>query len=163
MNGPPDPGGNPFDHDHPGGRCRKRIQNRLHQNLKRVPGLVDVRYERSGAGVDMQLRADVDTTIFADGVIDAADAYVQVNWWPDAGADDADWFQVHYTDATGFDCRWHRQPNEHVDGLDHYQERPSSDADCEYEPLTLDAESPVGILWEIVGGRLADRLHDRYG
>jgi len=135
----------------------------LHQNLKRVPGLVDTRFEKSGTGAGLQLRAEVDTTVFADGVIDADGAYVQINWWPQAGENGEDWYQIHYTDSTGFDRGWHRQPNEHVDGLDHYQERSASDVEYEYEPVIIDAENPVGILWEIVSGRLVDRLHHHYG
>jgi len=88
----------------------------LHQNLKRVPGLVDTRFEKSGTGAGLQLRAEVDTTVFADGVIDADGAYVQINWWPQAGENGEDWYQIHYTDSTGFDRGWHRQPNEHVEG-----------------------------------------------
>jgi len=31
-------------------------------------------------------------------------------------------FAFHYTDD-GFDCGWHQEPNPHVDGESHYQER----------------------------------------
>lgn len=159
MNGPPDPGRNPFDHAV--GRVRNRIQNRVFENLKRIPGIIEVRWETSGTGIGHQIRGDVETRMFANGCIPTDDAYLQVNWWPQSAGDD-NWFQIHYTDATGFDCGWHRQKNDHVDGLDHYQERDNPDADYEYEPVAFDAENPIGILWETVDERLTRRLCTRY-
>ncbi|MFB6081200.1 MAG: hypothetical protein ABEJ67_00120 [Halanaeroarchaeum sp.] len=128
--------------------------------LQKVPGIENVHLER--AQVEYQICADADTAIYADGAIDAADASVQINWWPEHDDTAADWYQFHYYDSAGFDCGWHRHANDHVDGLAHYQERSSDDADYDYYPTDLDYDNPTGILWETIGDRLPARLKHRY-
>ena len=71
------------------------------------------------------------------------------------------WFQNHYAESSGFDSGWHRQANDHVDGLDHFQERESPEEEYRYSPVSLKIENPVGILWEVVDERLQDRLRQR--
>ena len=159
MNGLPEPGPSPFTH--PIGHARSRIQNRLYLNLKRIPGLVEPRFVESEAGIGGKIRADVETMVFANGVIPTGEASVHANWWPQPD-DEQDWFQIHYADETGFDCGWHRQANEHVDGLGHYQERDGVGSAYEYESVTLDVENPVGILWDVVDERLPARLWSHY-
>lgn len=159
MNGPPEPGN---DRDgYPVGRQRQRVQSQLFSQVKNVPGLADTRLEESEAGIDHQIVADVETMTYADGVVPADDAGVQLNWWPNPGGED--YFQFHYWDGSGVDCGWHRQPNDHVDGLDHYQVRASSEDEYGYEAVAFAAESPTGTTWEVLGERLPSRLHDLYG
>ena len=134
MGGPSEPNRNPFEPDV--GRARNRIHERVYDNLQRIPGIVDVRFERSGTGIGQQIRGDVDTTVFAQGLITAEAASIQANWWPQPD-DETDWFQVHYFEVDGFDCGWHRHENDHVDGLDHYQERESPDEAYRYEVVNL--------------------------
>jgi hypothetical protein len=160
MNGPPNPGSSPFDN--PVGQARNRAQSKIYEQLKRIPGLSDVRYEDSGTGIGLQARSDIDTTVFADGVIAYPEAYIQANWWPQPD-DEPNWFQFHYTDSSGFDCGWHRQPNDHVNGLDHFQERDSSEEEYRYEPVTFEHRTATGLTWEIIDGLLVDVLLDRYG
>lgn len=102
----------------------------------------------------------MNTAIFADGVVPGEESTLQVNWWPQPEEDD--WFQIHYADATGFDCGWHRQVNDHVDGLDHFQQREDSSAEYEYHSVSFGANNPVGTLWEVVDERLVDRVTDHY-
>lgn len=99
--------------------------------------------------------------IFADGVISADEAYVQINWWPQPDGE-AIWFQIHYIESSGFDCGWHRHANDHVDRLDHFQERESPEEGYRYREVSFEAENPIGILWEVVDERLQDRLRQRY-
>lgn len=159
MPGPRSPGRNP--HNHPIGNDRDQALHLMLINLRKIPGTESVRFEDSGTGVDKEVRGEFNTDVFANGVIEAAEASVKVNWWP---LDDEDkyWYQFHYTDSTGFDCGWHRQKNDHVDGLDHYQERESVDQEYEYYQFFPSFEHPVGLLWEIVDGRLVKRLKMRY-
>ena len=142
-----------------GGR-RKRILEQLRRNLQNHPATTAVRFVESGTGTDWRLAADLDLSILVRGDPPADEAQLYVNWWthPDPTPDQ---FKIHYSDSSGFDCGWHRQENEHVDGLDHYQERPSSDADYAHDPVSFGHENPVGILWETLDGRLKPRLDQR--
>jgi hypothetical protein len=159
MAGPPNSGD---DRDPPSvRRSRNQVLGRLHANLKRVPGTENVRFERSGTGIDREIAGDVDPIIFADGVIPREEAHVKVNWWPQPD-DEATLFEIHYWEPEGCDGGWHRQPNDHVDGIDHVQWRDSADDEYEYEPLTIEAGAPVGILWEVVGELLPERLKNYY-
>lgn len=158
---PPGSGRNPYKF--PIGDDRAQIQSTLHTNLKQVPGVQDVRLERSNTGVGHQLVGDIDTDVYADGIITCDEAHVQINWWPLHDEEDRHWYQFHYYEESGFDCGWHRQENDHVDGLDHYQERESNNQeDYEYYGTELTHSHPVGILWEILQGRLVTRLEARH-
>lgn len=158
MTEPPESGRN--SDQYPVGQRRTRIQSRVYDTLKRIPGTEEVRLEESGTGIGDQVAASVSTSIFADGVVPCDEAALQVNWWPQLEGDD--WFQIHYADATGFDCGWHRQANDHVDGLDHFQWREDPDGEYDYHSVGFEANNPVGILWEIVDERLVERITDHY-
>jgi hypothetical protein len=84
------------------------------------------------------------------------DATLQVTWYPG----DRPQFAFHYNDATGFDCGWHCEPNPHVDGWLHYQERERDDEDYSYKPISFEAETPTTLVWEILE-RLQERLEER--
>lgn len=159
MGGPHKPGRNPYNH--PIGRLRERAQQQLYGNLKKVPGIKNTRLEESGTGIDYQIVGDINTDVFASGVIPVDDAEITVNWWSQSDDDDA-WFKFHYWDGTGFDCGWHRQENDHVEGLAHYQERESAEEEYEYEPYSVEEENPIGILWTVVDEELVRKLLDRY-
>lgn len=89
--------------------------------------------------------------------LDIETASLRVTWWP---APDGAEFVFHYSDSSGFDCGWHREPNPHVDGRTPYQERPSPDAEYRYEPVSLGAETPPRVLWTVLD-RLTERLGER--
>lgn len=61
-----------------------------------------------------------------------------------------------YHDSTGRDFGQHREPDPHVEGLEHYQEREPADQDYECEPTTLGADSPVELFREEIEHRLAE-------
>jgi len=131
------------------GRERHRILRELrrelerHPAVRRVTGSPDDRYR--------ELRATLDSGVLG---ADDEEATLRVTWWP---APDDPEYAFHYSDDTGFDCGWHREPNPHVDGKLHYQERPSPDESYRYEPVSLSAETPPRVLWTVLD-RLADRL-----
>ena len=160
MNGPPEPGRNP--HQFPAGRQRDQIQYRLYENINTIPGIENVRFDRSETAIDhQQVSGDVNTATFAGGVIDAEEASVHVNWWPQPDIDP--YFQIHYHDHNGYDCGWHRHPNDHVDGDEHFQWRESRDDAYAYEEIEYDFDNPIGILWEVVGDRLEEWVSKQYG
>jgi len=145
----------------PRGGKRERIHRRIKRNLQKVPGTETVEYVESRTGVEMQVRATVDTDIYADGVVDAETAHIYADWWPQP-AGEPDRFKVHYTDSTGADCGFHRQENDHVEGLDHYQMRSSPSDPYHYESIGFDYDNPAGIIWEVVHERLPERLKEQY-
>ncbi len=81
---------------------------------------------------------------------------------PDRASDDWQrtplraYYTLHYSEPEGFDCGFHCEPNPHVDGLLHYQERVDGGGYA-YEPVGVGARSAAGLLWELLDG-LADRL-----
>lgn len=56
-------------------------------------------------------------------------------------------FKIHYSESSGFDCGVNLEPNPHVDGHLHYQERASPTDEYDYD-VSLAATAPVGVLWE---------------
>ncbi|MFQ3475802.1 hypothetical protein HKK80_06025 [Halonotius sp. F2-221B] len=84
----------------------------------------------------------------------AADATLRVTWQPLAPPE----FAFHYSEDS-FDCGWHREPNPHVDGDAHYQERVGTD-EYRYEPIRFDGETAPELTWEVME-RLRKRLDGR--
>ncbi|MFB6119166.1 hypothetical protein [Halosegnis sp.] len=69
-------------------------------------------------------------------------------------------YTVHYSEPDGLDCGFHCEPNPHVDGLLHYQQRETPNSTYTYEPVSFGAHSATGLLWEVMdalGGRLDTR------
>jgi hypothetical protein len=140
-----------------GGR-RTHIRFQLRSNLQQFPEVEIVRYVNTRAGIDRQLRADFNCTILMNGELGVDEASFYVNWW--THSDGPDQFKFHYRDSSGYYCEWHRQENDHVEGLDHFQWRTSSEEDYRYETVEFDYDQPPGILWEI-RERLEEHLSDR--
>ncbi|WP_435102498.1 hypothetical protein [Halarchaeum sp. P4] len=144
---------------------RHRILRSVREQLERHPAIVAAR--ESPDGHYAEVTADIDPAHFGR---DAASASLRVTWQPDPrfppGTSLEDRrrtsltsnFKIHYQESSGFDCGVHLEPNPHVEGHLHYQERLSSDIEYDYAEATLEATSPVGVLWEVLE-ELADRLH----
>jgi hypothetical protein len=118
-----------------------------------------------------ELRARLDPSWFGRP---AASASLRVTWIPNPspGPEASDrtndtWIRTpiqayyifHYSESDGLDCGFHCEPNPHVDGLLHYQERDDADSAYTFQPVSLDARSVSGLLWELMDA-LADRLED---
>lgn len=84
--------------------------------------------------------------------VDADHAALRIEWRPRPDPSEPAYFVFHYHDSTGWDFGWHREPNPHIDGLEHYQERTATDQEYDYEPTYFDSDSPVDLLWNILGG-----------
>lgn len=126
-------------------RILRELQRELerHPAVQRVTGTPDDKYR--------ELRAILDPAVLS---AEAEKATLRVTWWPAPGDPE---YAFHYSDDTGFECGWHRQPNPHVDGKLHYQERSSPDEPYEYESVSLSAAAPPRILWTVLD-RLTDRI-----
>lgn len=88
---------------------------------------------------------------------EAERAALRIEWRPRPDPSESAYFIFHYHDSTGQDFGWHREPNPHVDRLEHYQERDSAAAEYTYEPVYFESLSPVELLWDILG-RIEKRL-----
>lgn len=132
------------------GQERHRILRELRHELDRHPAVEVVR------GVPdeefRELRADLEPSAFER---DAEHASLRISWWP--GPEDPE-FAFHYSESSGFDCGWHREPNPHVEGKTHYQERSGPHEAYEYEPVSLSTTVPSRLVWSIL-----DRLSGRLG
>ena len=136
-------GGTPFAND------RHRILRAVIDALRRHPVVTDAR------GQPPSTFTEVTATLAPRRWgHDAADATLRVTWQPL----DPPEFAFHYSED-GFDCGWHREPNPHVDGDDHYQERVGAD-DYRYEPVSFEGETAPELTWEIME-RLRQRLDRR--
>lgn len=139
-------GGNSHDLGQERHLVLRELQRELerHPAVQRVTGSPDDKYR--------ELRATFDSAVLG---VEAEDATLRVTWWPAPGEPE---YAFHYSDDSGFDCGWHREPNPHVDGKLHYQERPSADEPSEYESVSFSADPPPRVLWAIL-----DRLTERVG
>lgn len=156
-----------FDGGADPGRTRHRMLREVRGELARHPAVRSV--EGDPPDGYRELRATLDPSWFGRAVETAS---LRMTWLPDPspGPEASDrvndaWERtplraydtLHYSEPDGFDCGFHGEPNPHVDGLLHYQER--DDTDDAYESVSLDARSVSGLLWEIMDA-LADRLGD---
>ena len=149
------------------GRDRHRILRELRGELARHPALLSV--EGEPPSEYRELQATLASSWFGRSGDTAA---LRITWIPDPspGPEESDrtsdawmrspiqaYYTVHYSESSGFDCGFHCEPNPHIDGLLHYQERDDVDDQYTYEPASFDARSASGLLWEVMD-TLADRL-----
>lgn len=73
-----------------------------------------------------------------------------VRWYAGESPEASPEFVFHYSEDSRFDCGWHHEPNPHVDGWGHYQERGGRDEEYSYEPVTFGSEIPVRVCWEVM-------------
>lgn len=71
------------------------------------------------------------------------------------------YYTLHYSEPDGLDCGFHCEPNPHVDGVLHYQEREDPNDAYSYEPVGFDARSATGLFWELID-ELADRIGESH-
>jgi hypothetical protein len=135
-------GGRSFSND------RHRILREVIEALRRHPVVTDV------AGYPPSTFTEVRATLAPDRWgHEAAAATLRVTWQPIEPAE----FAFHYSED-GFDCGWHHEPNPHVDGYAHYQER-VSESEYRYESISFDGETAPELVWEVME-RLKQRLLD---
>ncbi|MDL0126543.1 hypothetical protein [Halobacterium salinarum] len=143
---------------------RHRILRSLREQLERHPAISSA--WGSPDGQYAELEADVDPAQFGRK---SESASLRVTWQPNphippaATLDDrhrtslTSNFKIHYSESSGFDCGVHLEPNPHVEGHLHFQERTAPSDDYNYEEVSLAATAPTGVLWEtleIIANRL---------
>lgn len=117
----------------------------IRRALSRHPALLDA-YADPPAQFT-QIRADLDPRVLG-GTSESAS--LTVRWYAGKSADALPEFVFHYSDDSGFDCGWHHEPNPHVDGWGHFQERLSAEEEYSYEPVTFGSEVPVRVCWVVM-------------
>jgi hypothetical protein len=153
------------------GQERHRALRELRSELARHQAVLTVEGEPAESGEYRELRAVLNPAAFERT---ADDASLRVTWIPDLspGPEVSDrssdrwlrtpiraYYTLHYSESSGFDCGFHCEPNPHVDGLLHYQERSNPDEKYTYEPASFEARSLSGLLWELMAA-LSERLAD---
>lgn len=138
--------------DGPSGESPAEIRHRTLTELKRtvrhhpaVDVAADVETEE---GRFRELEVEFDSRIPG---VDAEQAKLRIEWRPRSDPSERAYFVFHYHDSTGRDFGWHREPNPHVDRLEHFQERDSPDTEYEYDAAYFASQSPVNLCWDILG------------
>lgn len=144
--------------DGPRGESPAEIRHRTLTELKRTvrhhPAVDLATGVADDAGRFRELEVVFDPHILG---VDAASARLRIEWRPRPDSREPAYFVFHYYDSTGCDFGWHREPNPHVDRLEHFQERDTPDQDYEYGPADFESASPVELRWDILG-RIEARL-----
>ena len=151
------------------GRDRHRILRELRSELIQHPAVRSVEGEPQDEY--RELRAVLDPSWFGPATETAS---LRVTWLtdPTPGPEASDrandtwtrtpiraYYTLYYSESQGLDCGFHCEPNPHVDGLLHYQEREDANEAYTYEPVSFGARSVTGLLWEMMDA-LADQIRD---
>ena len=94
-----------------------------------------------------RVRIDLDPTVLGGS---ASSGAMTIRWFAGDTREAHPEFSFHYSDVSGFDCGWHHEPNPHVDGWAHYQERASLDTGYDYTSVSFGSTQPVRVLWEVL-------------
>lgn len=144
--------------DGPGGESPAEIRHRTLTELKRTvrqhPAVDGAAGVDAGDGRFRELEISFDPHILG---VDTESARLRIEWRPRPDPSEPAYFVFHYYDSTGRDFGWHREPNSHVDRLEHFQERDSPDTAYDYEPAYFESKSPVDLCWDILG-RIEQRV-----
>lgn len=152
------------------GRARHRILRELRSELLRHPTVQSI--EGEPPDEYRELRATLDSAWFGRPA-DVASLRVTQIPNPHPGPEASDrasdtwartsiraYYTFHYSESSGFGCGFHCKPDPHVDGLLHCQERENTDSAYSYEPVSFNARSASGLLWELFDA-FDERLRDR--
>ncbi|GGN23575.1 hypothetical protein [Halarchaeum nitratireducens] len=144
-----------FDGGYDPGEASHTALLELRRTVERHPAVRHATGEPPGQFI--HVAATLDPTVLGS---DADAGTLTIRWYAGETADAEPAFAFHYSDATGFDCGWHHEPNPHVEERAHSQERPIADDDYEYDAVEFGSLQPVPLLWAILD-RLEARLTDR--
>lgn len=133
-------GGFSYDSAEASHRALRGIQ----RELERHPGVTEVRGFPSGEYT--QVVAAIATMRLG---IEATDATLTVRWFAGQTPDAPPEFSFHYSDGVT-DFGWHHEPNPHVDGWGHFQERRGPGKEYSYEPYSFSSINPTRVVWEVM-------------
>lgn len=78
------------------------------------------------------------------------DATLTVRWFAGETTAACPEFSFHFSDETASDFGWHHEPNPHVKGWGHFQERTDAETEYAYEPHTFTSKNPTRVVWEVL-------------
>lgn len=136
------------------GEASHSVLLELRRTIERHPAVRQARGEPPGQFI--RVEADIDPAVMGGR---ADEGTLTIRWYAGETVDARPEFAFHYSESSGFDCGWHHEPNPHVDGWAHYQERPTADAAYEYERVSFSNLHPVRLLWDVLE-RLEERLSE---
>ena len=137
------------------GEASHAVLLELRRSAGRHHGVTEARGHPDGQFT--RVRADLDPGVVGGS---ASTGALTMRWFAGESREARPEFSFHYSDESGFDCGWHHEPNPHVDGWAHYQERDGPDEEYEYEAVVFGSSQPVRVLWEILE-RLEQTLQSR--
>lgn len=137
------------------GRASHAALLEIRRTLRRHPAVVEAVADPPASFI--RVRAELHPRLLG-GSSEAGT--LTVRWYAGDSPETRPEFVFHYSDVSGFDCGWHHEPNPHVEGWGHYQEREREDGAYTYESVTFGSDIPVRVCWEVLE-RLAARLSDR--
>lgn len=120
-----------------------RALREIRRELERHPAVSSA--EGFPPGTHSQVEAQLEPTRLG---VDVGSATLTVRWFAGEAPGDPPEFSFHYSDETGVDFGWHREPNPHVECLGHYQERTEPTAEYAYEPHSFSTLVPSRVVWE---------------
>lgn len=133
------------------GKASHTVLLELRRTVERHPAVLQARGDPPAQFIRVQ--ADLDPHVLGAS---AEEGTLTIRWYEGETRDSLPEFVFHYSDSSGFDCGWHHEPNSHVEGWAHYQQRETPDENYTYESITFASTHLVRILWEVL-----DRLHDK--
>lgn len=134
------------------GEASQTVLLELRRTVERHPAVLQARGDPPGQFTRVQ--TDLDPHMLGAS---AEKGTLTIRWYAGETPDDPPEFAFHYSDRSGFDCGWHHEPNPHVEGVAHYQERETADTEYTYKATSFESDQPVRILWDVLK-RLQDRL-----
>lgn len=137
------------------GAASHAVLRELRRTLERHPAVLRARGKPPSQFT--RIRAELDPRLLGAG---ADNGTLTVRWYDGERTEADPEFSFHYTDSSGFDCGFHHEPNPHVEGKAHYQERESPDDEYVYENVSFASLTPVRVSWEVFD-RLEERLAER--
>ncbi|WP_224333829.1 hypothetical protein [Haloprofundus halobius] len=135
--------GGPTDPTYDPAAVSHRALREIRRELERHPAVAHAQ----GFPPDSHARVEgrLDPSPFG---VDVDSATLTVRWFAGETPDDPPEFSIHYSDERGVDFGWHHEPNPHVEGWGHYQERTDSTAEYAYEPHSFSTSVPSRVIWE---------------
>lgn len=137
------------------GEASHAVLLELRRTLEQYPPVASAQGEPSEQFT--RVRAEINPSSFG---LNADTGILEIRWYAGETPDAPPEFAFHYSDSSGFDCGWHHEPNPHVEGWGHYQERETASDKYTYHPVEFESQQPVRVLWEILE-RLQAMLHPR--
>lgn len=134
-------GGDDYSYD-PAEASHRALRG-IRRELERHPTVATVRGFPSGEYVRVVAQLATDRL-----GIDANDATLTVRWFAGETPDARPEFSFHYSDDIG-DFGWHHEPNPHVEGWGHFQERTGPGVEYSYDSHTFSSKNPTRVVWEV--------------